>query len=258
MQAKRTKYSASVVSSRRVWKQYCYRDKECNITFEQWTDLSQKNCYYCGIKPTTKYNYFASDSSRPSKKKALEGEFCYNGMDRIDSDKYHTIDNVVPCCYTCNRNKNNLPVEKFLKRVAGLRAVSFQPLELQELQISSSNLKASVKPIYLIYKQDSDLTLEEFYWLSQQPCHYCSCKSSNFCNKYLNDKRSSQAAKDNSNFHYNGLDRVDSSKGHSKDNVVPCCRYCNFGKGKMSLEDWNRWIERVTGYQNEKSKLDRS
>jgi hypothetical protein len=32
----------------------------------------------------------------------------------------------------------------------------------------------------------------------------------------------------------NGIDRVDSSIGYTKENCVPCCKYCNVGKGTMS------------------------
>ena len=35
------------------------------------------------------------------------------------------------------------------------------------------------------------------------------------------------------------LDRKDTKKGYSKDNCVPCCKRCNFGKGKgFSYEEW--------------------
>ena len=35
-----------------------------------------------------------------------------------------------------------------------------------------------------------------------------------------------------------GLDRIDSCKGYEKDNIVPCCKICNFMKLNYSLEDW--------------------
>ena len=40
-----------------------------------------------------------------------------------------------------------------------------------------------------------------------KPCHYCGCK-----------------------LEVTGLDRKDSSKGYSRDNVVPCCPNCNSKK----------------------------
>ncbi len=35
-----------------------------------------------------------------------------------------------------------------------------------------------------------------------------------------------------------GLDRIDSSVGYTVDNVVPCCKVCNYMKLDHSVEDW--------------------
>ena len=35
------------------------------------------------------------------------------GCDRIDNSKAHTIVNVVPCCMSCNRNRQKKPFEQF-------------------------------------------------------------------------------------------------------------------------------------------------
>ena len=35
---------------------------------------------------------------------------------------------------------------------------------------------------------------------------------------------------------FNGIDRVDSNKGYTKDNCVPCCKKCNFMKCEYSVE----------------------
>lgn len=39
--------------------------------------------------------------------------------------------------------------------------------------------------------------------------------------------------------HAHGLDRLDNSKGHSKDNVVPCCEKCNYLLGDLPVEAKN-------------------
>lgn len=41
-----------------------------------------------------------------------------------------------------------------------------------------------------------------------------------------------------------GCDRKDNTKGHTKDNVVPCCQRCNSKKGKMTYDEY---IKRVHG-----------
>jgi hypothetical protein len=50
---------------------------------------------------------------------------------------------------------------------------------------------------------------------------------------------------DNGDFIYNGLDRVDSMKGHTPDNVVPCCYRCNCAKNNMSFNDFISHIEKM-------------
>lgn len=39
-------------------------------------------------------------------------------------------------------------------------------------------------------------------------------------------------------FTYNGLDRIDSSQPHNKNNVVPCCYPCNVAKLDYTQEEF--------------------
>lgn len=48
------------------------------------------------------------------------------------------------------------------------------------------------------------------------------------------------------------LDRVDSSKGYTSDNVVPCCRRCNVAKNDMDSSEFFDWIDRVYEFKNKK------
>lgn len=41
-----------------------------------------------------------------------------------------------------------------------------------------------------------------------------------------------------------GLDRIDSSRGYTSDNVVPCCRRCNVAKNDMNLEQFKDFIRK--------------
>jgi hypothetical protein len=52
--------------------------------------------------------------------KFVNGQWTYNGLDRIDNAKPYTMENVVPCCATCNRAKLNLTVEEFLARIKSI------------------------------------------------------------------------------------------------------------------------------------------
>lgn len=68
---------------------------------------------------------------------------------------------------------------------------------------------------------DGNISLEEFIALSQNSCHYCNSPPTNKCNRYLHKgRKSSQFAKNNGTFIYNGLDRVDNTLPHNSNNVV--------------------------------------
>lgn len=84
-----------------------------------------------------------------------------------------------------------------------------------------------------------------FLTMSQLPCDYCgrlphrkrkvvSCKSNQF------SEIQTQAT-----FTWNGLDRIDSTKGHIEGNVVPCCWDCNRMKSDMSRDEFIAHIKRM-------------
>lgn len=79
------------------------------------------------------------------------------------------------------------------------------------------------------------LTLDEAITLLQGNCHYCGCEPY----QYLKNRDYT------GNFIYNGIDRIDSSKGYEPDNVVSCCKVCNLNKGKMSYTDFCGWIAKA-------------
>ena len=89
------------------------------------------------------------------------------------------------------------------------------------------------------------ISFEDFFRISQMNCHYCGAKPSNIQNNAKDDKKSSQFAKDNGNFIYNGLDRINSDLPHAVGNCVPCCWICNRAKCAMTPEEFDIWIERI-------------
>jgi len=50
-------------------------------------------------------------------------------------------------------------------------------------------------------------------------------------------------------YYYNGIDRIDSSKGYIKDNIRPCCGICNKAKRDLSDSVFKSWIERLIEFQ---------
>lgn len=81
------------------------------------------------------------------------------------------------------------------------------------------------------------LTEEEFAELVTSDCHYCGTKPS--------QKTIRKSKFGNTEFLYNGLDRIDSSLGYSNTNAIPCCGQCNRAKSNMSYLDFKAWIEQV-------------
>lgn len=85
-----------------------------------------------------------------------------------------------------------------------------------------------------------EMEFEDFQIISQQLCYYCGGAPSNIQNGA--DKKSSENMKKNGNFTYNGLDRLDNNKPHSKENCVACCKYCNYAKRERTVEEFKEWL----------------
>jgi len=78
-------------------------------TEKQFEELTQQDCYYCGARP-----------ENIQKSRYHNGDYTYNGLDRVDNNKGYTMANIVPCCIHCNRAKNSMTLQEFkdwVKRV---------------------------------------------------------------------------------------------------------------------------------------------
>ena len=74
-----------------------------------------------------------------------------------------------------------------------------------------------------------DLTDSEFLELVTKSCAYCGHTQE-----------------------YNGIDRIDSNKGYTINNCVPCCSWCNTMKLDHSLEEFLQHITNIYNFQKEK------
>jgi 5-methylcytosine-specific restriction endonuclease McrA len=81
------------------------------------------------------------------------------------------------------------------------------------------------------------LTRPQFLEIAQGDCFYCGRPP-----VVLSPRRSSQAG---TTFAANGVDRLDSSKGYSPCNCVPCCRHCNWAKHDHTPEAFIQHAIRV-------------
>ena len=84
-----------------------------------------------------------------------------------------------------------------------------------------------------------DISIEDYLPIVQQHCFYCGCLP------FQKSFQHNTTERDWSLFVHQGLDRVDSSKGYTLENVVPCCKHCNTAKMQMSVEEFKAWLIRV-------------
>ena len=83
------------------------RNLTFNLTSSDFHDLTKKNCTYCGASP-----------HQVRRLKGGNGEYKYNGIDRVDSKRGYALENCVPCCGVCNSMKSDMAVSDFLDHVA--------------------------------------------------------------------------------------------------------------------------------------------
>lgn len=86
-----------------------------------------------------------------------------------------------------------------------------------------------------------NITLEDFIELIDSSCYYCGEKHSNQIYDTTSYGKRKYIISDTILF-FNGIDRLDSNKGYIKNNVVPCCKHCNFAKNTMGLEEFKKYI----------------
>lgn len=148
-----------------------------------------------------------------------------HGLDRVDNDRGYTYDNVVPCCDVCNTMKKKYDVQTFIQYCINIdkhypcydliNNMIDEPIETAKIQ--------NVQKGAIERNLNFDLTQEQFNEIISYKCIYCA----------------------NTNFDFNNLDRVDSTKGYEINNVVPCCSRCNFMKNNYELDIFIDTVKRV-------------
>jgi len=69
-----------------------------------------------------------------------------------------------------------------------------------------------------------------------QNCNYCGMPP-------MNIKRTKNSIGEG--LRYSGIDRRDSLKDYTLENVVPCCKICNFAKSNLTFIEFKAWLERI-------------
>lgn len=101
---------------------------------------------------------------------------------------------------------------------------------------------ANINSLFYTYKKTAkkrnlvfNISKEHFIKLTSQNCHYCGVEP-----KQIHTKKETNGA-----YIYNGLDRMDNGLGYEIENIVSCCKTCNYAKRIMSYQEFLEWIKRA-------------
>ena len=87
-----------------------------------------------------------------------------------------------------------------------------------------------------------DLTEDEFKKIINGNCHYCGKEPEQLVKRV---RRYPSGKSHISEYKYNGIDRVDSKLGYVINNVVSCCKVCNWIKRDQPVIDFVNHIKRI-------------
>lgn len=87
------------------------------------------------------------------------------------------------------------------------------------------------------------LTDDRAVQLFRGNCHYCGIAPSTVLRTPLSYGGPSWT------FVYNGIDRKDNSQGYIEDNVVSCCKFCQYAKRDLFYEDFLVHLRRAGNHQ---------
>ena len=77
-----------------------------SLTKEVFGTLTSACCNYCGATPSAVHR---------NRDRFYNGNYTYNGIDRVNSELGYEIENCVPCCWTCNRMKRLMGLDDFIE-----------------------------------------------------------------------------------------------------------------------------------------------
>ena len=132
-----------------------------------------------------------------------------------------------------------------------------QTEHLKNVYAGNVNPDAGFKYVLDTYKKSAkdnnrefSLSNEIFKQLTTSKCFYCGVEPSKVKDGYGNIKYK------NSVYIWNGMDRVDSTKGYTEENCVTCCTICNIAKKDMPYKEFLQLVKRIYNNLNDKNLME--
>lgn len=184
------------------------RDYEFTLNFEEFSELVDKECFYCHYKKDEEVN----------------------GIDRIDNIKGYTKENTVSCCEICNRIKNVYHPLFFIEKCKIIGNYTFPVKDfytkwntyyIQNINNYNKYKKESIEKRNMSF----EINKEQWDRLLKEKCYLCNYESTGCI----------------------GLDRIDNTiRKYSIENVKPCCCSCNIMKGELNLEEFKNKCNKIS------------
>lgn len=80
------------------------RNIKFEITINEFRKITKSNCFYCGAKP-----------SQICSGATWDGDYIYNGIDRVRNNEGYEKGNCVACCKICNYAKRDMSFDDFIE-----------------------------------------------------------------------------------------------------------------------------------------------
>lgn len=144
-------------------------------------------------------------------------------LDRVQSGLEYSDANTVPACKFCNFFKGVLSIDLFVhkvRRIADHMQIAEDALLATKFEAESSSRFGKHRS-YGKKDKTVEIDIQDAINLWFSPCNYCGV------------------------FPAFAIDRVDSDKNYTKENVVPCCTVCNSMKKDLSLEELRFRVAKV-------------
>lgn len=140
------------------------------------------------------------------------------------------------CLCDCGKEKITTFLRWFRGGCKSCGCILSESMMINDQDYAKTTLFNTYKSSARRKKLEFSLTKEEIFHLANMNCYYCG-----------DNPRQIKRFRG----YYNGIDRVDSSRGYVLDNCVPCCTICNYFKNKFTEEFFLNHVNKIYNFQHQ-------